>query len=56
MVFKTESSDLSEFLDPTDEGSRCGVVTSCVHDELREEDKDIRNPVTKAEFFPHLNP
>ena len=32
LTLKTESSDLSEFLDPTDEGSRCGVVTSCVHD------------------------
>ena len=49
MVLKTESSDLSEFQDPTYEESCSGVVTSCVHDELREEDEDIRNPVTTAE-------
>ena len=56
IVLKTESSDRSEFLNPTYEESCSGDVSSCVHDELREEDEDIRNPVTTAKFFPHFNP
>ena len=65
MVFKTESSDLSEYLQETNKDPSF-VDDDDIHgDDLNEEDEsrrkedekeeDFRNRVTMEEFFPHLS-
>ena len=51
MVFKTESSDLSEFLQETNK------VPFIVNDNIHDDDlnKKFSNRVTMKEFFPHLS-
>ena len=63
MVFKTESSDLSEFLQETFQDP--ATVDDIHADDLNEEDEsrrkedekeeEFRNRVTMEEFFPHLS-